>query len=162
MGTVRNAAGEAIPHAKLMIWQTSSSGVYDLQEGDGSAIDYRGVFRADAAGKFHLRTVRPLGYSIPMDGPVGDLVREPTPPNSVDDSRRILAVRRWRTPSNAHLGLEQARLAARDLHFGAVAKLRVQTPIHPQFHAFDEIQIDDLPAIGPEEAIRIETLLECR
>ena len=90
---MRNAAGEAIPHAKLMIWQTSSSGVYDLQEGDGSAIDYRGVFRADAAGKFHLRTVRPLGYSIPMDGPVGDLVREPTPPNSVDDARRILAVR---------------------------------------------------------------------
>jgi hydroxyquinol 1,2-dioxygenase len=74
-GTVRNAAGEAIPHAKLVVWQTSSSGVYDLQEGDGSAIDYRGMFHADAAGKFHLRSVRPLGYSIPMDGPVGDLVR---------------------------------------------------------------------------------------
>jgi catechol 1,2-dioxygenase/hydroxyquinol 1,2-dioxygenase len=32
-GTVRNAAGEAIPNAKLMVWQTSSSGAYDLQEG---------------------------------------------------------------------------------------------------------------------------------
>jgi catechol 1,2-dioxygenase/hydroxyquinol 1,2-dioxygenase len=74
-GAVRNAAGEAIPDAKLMIWQTSSAGVYDLQEGDGSAIDYRGTFRADAAGNYHLRTVRPLGYFIPMDGPVGDLVR---------------------------------------------------------------------------------------
>jgi hydroxyquinol 1,2-dioxygenase len=74
-GTVRNAAGEAIPNAKLMVWQTSSAGAYDLQEGDGSAMDYRGTFRTDAAGKFHLRTVRPLGYSIPMDGPVGDLVR---------------------------------------------------------------------------------------
>ncbi len=42
-----------------------------------------------------------------------------------------------------------------------VAKLRVETPIHAQFHAFDEIQIDDLPSIGPEEAIRIETLLQC-
>src|SRR5260370_13938817 len=64
--------------------------------------------------------------------------------------------------SNAHLGLEQARLTARNLHFGTIAKLRVQTPIHAQFHAFDEIQIDDLPSIGAEEAIRIETLLECR
>ena len=74
-GTVRNAAGEPIPNAKLMVWQTSSAGVYDLQEGDGSAIDYRGTFQADTHGKYHLRTVRPLGYFIPMDGPVGDLVR---------------------------------------------------------------------------------------
>jgi hydroxyquinol 1,2-dioxygenase len=74
-GTVRNAAGEDVPNAKLMVWQTSSAGVYDLQEGDGSAIDYRGTFQTDAAGKYHLRTVRPLGYFIPMDGPVGDLVR---------------------------------------------------------------------------------------
>jgi hydroxyquinol 1,2-dioxygenase len=74
-GTVRSAAGEAIPNAKLMVWQTSSFGRYDLQEGDGSAIDYRGTFHTDAQGKYHLRTVRPLGYFIPMDGPVGDLVR---------------------------------------------------------------------------------------
>jgi catechol 1,2-dioxygenase/hydroxyquinol 1,2-dioxygenase len=74
-GTVRDAAGEPIANAKLVVWQTSSAGVYDLQEGDGSAIDYRGTFQTDAAGRYHLRTVRPLGYFIPMDGPVGDLVR---------------------------------------------------------------------------------------
>lgn len=74
-GTVRSAAGKAVANAKLMVWQTSSAGVYDLQEGDGSAIDYRGTFHSDSEGKYHLRTVRPLGYSIPMDGPVGDLVR---------------------------------------------------------------------------------------
>lgn len=74
-GAVRCAAGQAIAGAKLMVWQTSSAGVYDLQEGDGSAIDYRGTFRADTEGKYHFRTVRPLGYFIPMDGPVGDLVR---------------------------------------------------------------------------------------
>jgi hydroxyquinol 1,2-dioxygenase len=74
-GTVRSAAGEAVANARLMVWQTSSAGVYDLQEGDGSAIDYRGTFHTDKEGKYHLRTVRPLGYFIPMDGPVGDLVR---------------------------------------------------------------------------------------
>jgi hydroxyquinol 1,2-dioxygenase len=74
-GAVRNAAGEGIANAKLMVWQTSSHGSYDLQEGDGSAIDYRGTFQSDAQGRYHLRTVRPLGYFIPMDGPVGDLVR---------------------------------------------------------------------------------------
>jgi hypothetical protein len=62
--------------------------------------------------------------------------------------------------SNAHLGLEQARLPARNLDLGTVAKLRVQTPIHAKFHGFDEIQIDDLASIGTEEAVRIETLFE--
>lgn len=74
-GTVRSAAGLGIPNAKLMVWQTSSQGAYDLQEGDGAAIDYRATFNTDAEGKYHFRTVRPLGYSIPMDGPVGDLMR---------------------------------------------------------------------------------------
>lgn len=74
-GAVRTVAGEPIAGAKLMVWQTSSSGVYDLQEEDGRAVDYRGTFQTDAQGKYYLRTVRPLGYYIPMDGPVGDLVR---------------------------------------------------------------------------------------
>ena len=74
-GRVSSAAGKAVANAKVMIWQTSGAGTYDLQEGDGSAIDYRGTFRTDAEGRYFLRTVRPLGYYIPMDGPVGDLVR---------------------------------------------------------------------------------------
>jgi protocatechuate 3,4-dioxygenase beta subunit len=38
-------------------------------------MDLRGRFRADAAGRYHIRTVKPVGYSIPMDGPVGGFVR---------------------------------------------------------------------------------------
>jgi catechol 1,2-dioxygenase/hydroxyquinol 1,2-dioxygenase len=37
-------------------------------------MDMRGNFRTDSTGHYHFRTVRPLGYSIPMDGPVGELV----------------------------------------------------------------------------------------
>lgn len=74
-GTVRDAGGKGIPDARLMVWQTSSAGSYDLQEGDGRAMDYRGTFHTDSRGSYHLRTVRPLGYSIPMDGPVGELMR---------------------------------------------------------------------------------------
>jgi protocatechuate 3,4-dioxygenase beta subunit len=74
-GRVCNASGASIPNAKVMVWQTSSAGTYDLQEGSGEAIDYRGTFRTDAQGRYFLRTVRPLGYYIPLDGPVGDLIR---------------------------------------------------------------------------------------
>jgi hydroxyquinol 1,2-dioxygenase len=35
----------------------------------------RGVFRTDAQGRYLFRTVRPLGYYIPLDGPVGEMVR---------------------------------------------------------------------------------------
>jgi hypothetical protein len=61
---------------------------------------------------------------------------------------------------DAHLDLEQSGLPAGNFHFRAIAKLRVQAPIHAKFHIFDEIQIDNLATIGAEEAILIETLFE--
>jgi len=75
-GQVTDAAGQPIPHAEIDAWQTDAEGLYDLQQGDAGTMDMRGRFRADAAGRFHFRTVRPLGYSIPMDGPVGRLVKD--------------------------------------------------------------------------------------
>jgi hydroxyquinol 1,2-dioxygenase len=73
-GKVTDNSGTPIPGALIQVWQTSEHGLYDLQEGHGDEMDMRGNFRTDAEGKFHFRTVRPLGYSIPMDGPVGELV----------------------------------------------------------------------------------------
>jgi protocatechuate 3,4-dioxygenase beta subunit len=73
-GQVTDNAGTPIPHARVQVWQTSEHGLYDLQIND-AAMDMRGNFRCDAEGRYHFRTVRPLGYSIPMDGPVGDLIR---------------------------------------------------------------------------------------
>ena len=52
----------------MSVWQTSADGLYDIQE-SGAEVDYRGVFSPDAHGRYHLRTVKPIGYSIPMDGP---------------------------------------------------------------------------------------------
>jgi protocatechuate 3,4-dioxygenase beta subunit len=75
-GAITDADGKPIPHAEIDAWQTDAEGLYDLQMGDAGTMDMRGRFRADAAGHFHFRTVRPLGYSIPMDGPVGRLVKD--------------------------------------------------------------------------------------
>ena len=38
-------------------------------------MNLRGRFVTDKDGRFHFRSVRPSGYPIPIDGPVGDLVR---------------------------------------------------------------------------------------
>ena len=63
-----------VANALIQVWQTSEHGLYDLQERNGESMDMRGNFRTGADGTYHFRTVRPKGYSIPMDGPVGALV----------------------------------------------------------------------------------------
>ncbi|HEY1759673.1 MAG TPA: dioxygenase [Bryobacteraceae bacterium] len=74
-GRVLNTAGEAIPGGTVQIWQTDDNGVYDLQRQDPSLMDLRATFQADSDGRYYLRTLRPLGYMIPLDGPVGDMIR---------------------------------------------------------------------------------------
>ena len=73
-GRVTNAAGETLPNAKVTVWQTAADGRYDLQA-NPEETDCRGIFSTDEKGEYLVRTVRPLGYYIPMDGPVGDMIQ---------------------------------------------------------------------------------------
>jgi hydroxyquinol 1,2-dioxygenase len=74
-GVVRGMDGKPIPDAVLDVWQADADGVYEAQL--NGAEDYlRGVFRTDKDGRFGLWTIAPKGYSIPMDGPVGELIAQ--------------------------------------------------------------------------------------
>jgi protocatechuate 3,4-dioxygenase beta subunit len=72
-GRITNAQGQPLPSAMLTVWQTAADGRYDIQNSIDE-IDCRGIFRTDANGNYLVRTVRPLGYYIPLDGPVGQMV----------------------------------------------------------------------------------------
>src|SRR5262245_24021412 len=72
-GRVTNAHGEPMPNAMVTVWQTAADGLYDIQSGL-EVIDCRGIFRTNEKGEYLIRTVRPLGYYIPLDGPVGKMV----------------------------------------------------------------------------------------
>jgi hydroxyquinol 1,2-dioxygenase len=72
-GRITNAQGAPIPNAQITIWQTAADGRYDIQNSI-EEIDCRGIFNADGEGNYLMRTVRPLGYFIPLDGPVGQMV----------------------------------------------------------------------------------------
>ncbi len=74
-GRVVDAQGRPVPGATVDVWQADAEGLYDLQAHDPSVMDMRGRFVCDAEGRYHLRTLKPLGYSIPVDGPVGELAR---------------------------------------------------------------------------------------
>lgn len=73
-GQVRDSRGQPVPHATIQVWQTDSEGAYDLQVYGTERTETRGNFIADAEGRYHFRTIRPLAYSIPLDGPVGAMV----------------------------------------------------------------------------------------
>jgi hydroxyquinol 1,2-dioxygenase len=75
-GQVTDNDGNPVPDAFIQVWQTNEDGLYDLQTTDHDVMDMRANFHADAQGRYHFRTVRPRGYSIPMDGPVGRLVNQ--------------------------------------------------------------------------------------
>jgi hydroxyquinol 1,2-dioxygenase len=72
-GRVLSTDGKPIPNAVLDIWQAKADGIYDLQtEGE---FELRGRVRANDKGEYALKSYKPKFYSVPMDGPVGDLVR---------------------------------------------------------------------------------------
>jgi hydroxyquinol 1,2-dioxygenase len=72
-GRVLSVDGEPIPGATLDIWQVRADGVYDLQtEGE---FELRGRVKANDKGEYAFASYKPTSYSIPVDGPVGKIVR---------------------------------------------------------------------------------------
>jgi hydroxyquinol 1,2-dioxygenase len=74
-GKVTDAAGRPIANASVEIWQPDETGNYDLQKHDPSVMDLRGRYYTDADGRYIARSITPFGYKVPMDGPVGDMLR---------------------------------------------------------------------------------------
>ena len=74
-GRVLDTDGAPIAGASLDVWQTNDEGFYDVQQPqEQPEMNLRGRFTADGDGKFWFRTVRPVSYPIPSDGPVGQML----------------------------------------------------------------------------------------
>lgn len=73
-GSVHGVQGEAVANARIEVWQSDEKGLYDVQYADMSQHQARGVLTADAQGRFHFKSILPMPYPIPHDGPVGRLL----------------------------------------------------------------------------------------
>lgn len=73
-GRVLSVAGSAIAGPELDVWQTDGEGFYDVQRPDYAGARVRGRFLTDDNGGFRFRTVKPVSYPIPTDGPVGKML----------------------------------------------------------------------------------------
>ncbi|MDQ0314548.1 dioxygenase family protein [Amorphus orientalis] len=75
-GRVVDLDGHPIAGATVETWQANAQGRYENQEPEAQPEhNLRGVFTTGADGGFHYRTVKPAGYALPDDGPVGALFR---------------------------------------------------------------------------------------
>ena len=74
-GRVTDRAGGAVAGATLDVWQNASNRLYAIQDPRQPRFNLRGRYTTDAGGRYEIRTIRPVSYSIPDDGPVGALLR---------------------------------------------------------------------------------------
>ena len=75
-GTVTDNEGHPIAGATLDCWQNATAGFYAVQQpGIQSPDNLRGIYTTDDDGTYEIRTVRPVPYPVPYDGPVGELLR---------------------------------------------------------------------------------------
>lgn len=73
--TLHDLDGDPVANAAIEVWQANGAGLYENQAPDLQPDqNLRGVYRSGPTGAALIRTVRPKGYAIPHDGPVGALM----------------------------------------------------------------------------------------
>lgn len=150
-GRVAGPDGEPLAGATLDVWQTDPSGVYDVQRDGAFAHDWRGIVTTDDEGRFWFRTLRPKSYTIPDDGPVGQMLgslgRHPWRPAHIHFIVRADGYQ----PLTTHLFVAGDEYLASDTVFGVkealiVEPVRVDDPsAHPalgQTGPFDHMHYD--------------------
>ena len=73
-GQVSGEAGAPIQDALVEVWQTAPNQLYDVQDHDQPQGHLRASFRTDAHGRYRFRSILPVSYPIPNDGPAGELL----------------------------------------------------------------------------------------
>ena len=73
-GHVTDPEGQPVAEALIEVWQTAPNQLYDVQDRNQPQGHLRASFRTDTAGTYRFRTIMPVSYPIPDDGPAGQLL----------------------------------------------------------------------------------------
>jgi protocatechuate 3,4-dioxygenase beta subunit len=74
-GRIVDAQGVPAAGTVLATWQNAGNGLYAQQDPNQSPTNYHARLRVADDGTFAFSTVRPLSYTVPDDGPAGDMLR---------------------------------------------------------------------------------------
>jgi hydroxyquinol 1,2-dioxygenase len=72
---IKDQEDNPVAGAEVDVWHSSTEGYYENQDPVQADMNLRGKFTTDAQGRIAFRSIKPAGYPIPVDGPVGDLLR---------------------------------------------------------------------------------------
>jgi catechol 1,2-dioxygenase len=148
-GRVQDLQGAPLSGAVVDVWQASPVGLYENQDDTQADMNLRGRFTTDGDGRFSFRTVKPAGYPIPIDGPVGRLLewqqRSPMRPAhihflAIAQGYRVLATQIF---DDTDPGIHA------DVVFGAVGSLVRRFSPHPQ--RVDEQLLEVVITLEPGE-----------
>jgi hydroxyquinol 1,2-dioxygenase len=73
-GRILSTSGTPLAGAELDVWQNGDDRLYAVQDPDAPDDHLRGRFRTRDDGTFAFLAVRPTPYTIPDDGPVGQML----------------------------------------------------------------------------------------
>jgi catechol 1,2-dioxygenase len=73
-GRVLGVDGAPIADAELDVWQNGDNRLYAVQDAESDEDHLRGRYRTRADGTYAFVGVRPVPYTIPSDGPVGQML----------------------------------------------------------------------------------------
>jgi hydroxyquinol 1,2-dioxygenase len=125
-GTVRDLDGKPVAGGVLDVWQADNDGAYEVQIPDIDEARLRAKYTTREDGSYCVRTIAPLGYTIPMDGPVGDLVGRTEISHFRPAHIHFLINVPGYEPLITHLFREGARYLDSDVVFGTKQELVVR------------------------------------
>jgi hydroxyquinol 1,2-dioxygenase len=146
-GTVRDLAGNPVAGGVLDVWQADNDGAYEVQIPDVDEARLRAKYTTREDGSYCIRTIAPLGYTIPMDGPVGDLIGRTEISHFRPAHIHFLINVPGYEPLITHLFREGSQYLDSDVVFGTKQELVVR---------FDEREAGPTPDGGTSEVPWVE------
>lgn len=123
-GAVRDIDGNPVSGAVLDVWQADTEGAYESQL-DVEEARLRAKYTTREDGSYCVRTIAPKGYTIPMDGPVGDLISRTDISHYRPAHVHFLVTAEKYEPLITHLFEQGAEYLDSDVVFGTKAELVV-------------------------------------
>ncbi len=129
-GRITNDRGEALAGATLDVWQTDQDGIYEAQLLD-SEERHRGIVTTRDDGTYLFRTVAPVDYAVPTDGPVGELVGRTTISEFRPAHVHFIVRGEGCRPLTTHVFDRKSQRIEGDVVFGTRPELIVDLAEHP-------------------------------
>ena len=75
-GTVYGADGKPMPNAQVEVWHANLMGNYSFFDKTQSAFNLRRTIITDERGRYHFRSIMPVGYGCPPEGATQQLLNK--------------------------------------------------------------------------------------